>query len=217
MKVIRCCLLAALTLSAGVLAAAPLGTAFTYQGRLIDAGNPANGGYDLTFALFSINSGPGQIGFTITNQDVAVSNGLFTVSVDFGANALVGEARWLEIGVRPGASTGAFATLVPRQPLTPSPYALFAPTAGGVPNGAITSAMLANNAVTSAKLAAGAVTSVQLADSIALGNTNINGRLDIYRSSPNTPGISLIGGTQLISLFGNDGIEKTHIEGGPSG
>src|SRR5262245_35828021 len=140
--------------------AAPLGTAFTYQGRLVDGGNPANGAYDLTFALFNTNTGPGQIGVTVTNQDVAVTNGLFTVTLDFGAGRVVGNARWLEIGVRPGASHGVFTTLAPRQPLTPSPCALFAPTAGGVTNEAIITAMLANNAVTSAKLATGAVTSV---------------------------------------------------------
>jgi len=39
-------------LSAG-LAYAGGGTAFTYQGRLLDAGEPANGLFDFRFALFS--------------------------------------------------------------------------------------------------------------------------------------------------------------------
>src|SRR5215475_16002569 len=58
-------------------------TAFTYQGRLDDGGNPANGSYDLTFALCSAASGPTQLG-AVTNTAVAVSNGLFTVTLDFG-------------------------------------------------------------------------------------------------------------------------------------
>jgi hypothetical protein len=33
------------------LSAAPLGTAFTYQGRLADASNPANGVFDFKFAI----------------------------------------------------------------------------------------------------------------------------------------------------------------------
>lgn len=33
------------------LSAAPLGTAFTYQGQLTDRGNPANGNYDLQLTL----------------------------------------------------------------------------------------------------------------------------------------------------------------------
>src|SRR5437867_3690912 len=118
------------------------GTAFIYQGQLNDGANPASGSYDLTFALFSVSSGAGQVGSTQTNYAVAVSNGLFTVALDFGGTAFNGTPYWLEIAARP-AGAGAFTTLAPRQPLTPAPYALFAPTAGTVPNGAITAAKLA--------------------------------------------------------------------------
>ena len=52
------------------------GTAFTYQGRLNSSGTPANGSYDLTFALFSVSSGAGQVGNTVTNTATTVSNGL---------------------------------------------------------------------------------------------------------------------------------------------
>jgi hypothetical protein len=94
----------------------PLGTSFTYQGRLTDAGNPASGTYDLQFALFDAASGGAQVGTTLTRDDVVVSNGLFTVSLDFGT-VFAGNKRWLELGVRPGASTGAFTTLAGRQEL----------------------------------------------------------------------------------------------------
>jgi len=100
------------------------GTAFTYQGRLNSGASPANGSYDLTFALFSVNSGAGQVGNTITNPAVAVSNGLFTVLLDFG-NQFPGANRWLEIGVRTNGAA-AYTTLTPRQPITPAPYAIFA-------------------------------------------------------------------------------------------
>jgi hypothetical protein len=53
-----------------------------------------------------------------------VTAGLFTVTLDFGP-AFAGSKRFLEIGVRPGASTGAYAPLSPRQELTASPNALF--------------------------------------------------------------------------------------------
>ena len=68
------------------------GTAFTYQGRLLSGANPANGSYDLTFALFSVSSGEGQTGGTLTNPATAASNGLLTVALDFG-NPLPGAAR----------------------------------------------------------------------------------------------------------------------------
>jgi hypothetical protein len=102
-------------------------TAFTYQGRLNDGANPANGSYDLTFALYDAPGGPTQWGSTITNTAVLVSNGLFTVTLDFG-NQFPG-ANWLAIGVRANGG-GAFATLSPRQALTATPYAIYAPNAG---------------------------------------------------------------------------------------
>jgi hypothetical protein len=100
------------------------GTAFTYQGRLTDGANPANGSYDLTFALFSVSSGAGQVSVTLTKGTTAVSNGLFAVTLDFGTN-FPGADRWLEIGVRTNGG-GAFTTLTPRQHLTATPYAIMA-------------------------------------------------------------------------------------------
>jgi len=117
---------------------APISTAFTYQGRLIDGGAPANGTYDLTFALYDAPSGGVQIGSTLTRNGVNVTDGLFTVQLDFGS-VFDGTAFYLEIGVRPG-SGGAYVTLTPRQALTAAPYARYAaqaPWSGltGVPAG----------------------------------------------------------------------------------
>jgi hypothetical protein len=106
--------------SAAALAALP--TAFTYQGRLTDAGAPANGAYDLRFTLYA---GDARQGDAVVREDVAVAGGLFTVTLDFGADVFAGgAARHLAIGVRPGASTGEFTALEPRQPITATPYAV---------------------------------------------------------------------------------------------
>ena len=78
--------------------------------------------------MFSTSSGAGQVGSTITNPATVVSNGLFTVTLDFG-NQFPGAARWLEIAVRTNGD-GAFVTLIPRQQLTPAPYAIFAESVG---------------------------------------------------------------------------------------
>ncbi|HUT25170.1 MAG TPA: hypothetical protein VM492_12565, partial [Sumerlaeia bacterium] len=67
---------------------------------------------------------------TVTKTNVAVANGSFTVTLDFGAGAFNGDARWLEIGVRTAGSGGLYTTLAPRQRLTPTPYALYAKAAG---------------------------------------------------------------------------------------
>jgi len=104
------------------------GTQFTYQGRLNSGTNPANGSYDLTFAMFNGSSGAGQVGNTITNPATTVGSGMFTVALDFGANFPGGD-RWLEIGVRTNGND-AFTTLSPRQKLTPTPYAIHAADAG---------------------------------------------------------------------------------------
>jgi len=105
------------------------GTAFTYQGRLNDGANPANGNYDLRFAIYDAAGGGAQQGNPLTNSATGVSNGLFTVTLDFG-NQFPGAARWLEIAVRTNGAAGFF-TLNPRQPLTPTPYAITAENLNG--------------------------------------------------------------------------------------
>jgi hypothetical protein len=124
----------------GLEAQAALGTAFTYQGKLTDGGNPANGLYDFQFKLFDAAAGGNQVGGAVERGDVSLSDGVFTASLDFGSDAFTGQARWLEIGVRPGSDNGAYTTLSPRQPLTAAPYALYAAKApwsglSGIPAG----------------------------------------------------------------------------------
>ena len=100
------------------------GTAFTYQGRLDAGGAPANGSFDLRFAIYDAASGGSLLAGPLTNAAVAVSNGLFTVALDFGAGVFDGADRWLEIGVRTNGGLSSFTTLNPRQLITPAPYAL---------------------------------------------------------------------------------------------
>lgn len=122
-------------------------SSFTYQGRLNDGGTPASGNYDLEFRLFDVQSG-GTALATQQQLNVAVSSGVFTVVLDFGAN-FNGGSRWLEIGVRPaGGST--FTTLAPRQPITSTPYAirsLNATTADTATNATQLGGVAANNYV----------------------------------------------------------------------
>jgi N-acetylneuraminic acid mutarotase len=117
---------------AGVGYCEAVGTAFTYQGRLIDANVAADGEYDLQFGLYDSNSDGNQVGGNIDVNDVDLIDGYFTVELDFG-DVFDGEARWLEIGVRAGDSSGAFTLLSPRQELTATPYAQEAEN--GVPKG----------------------------------------------------------------------------------
>jgi lysophospholipase L1-like esterase len=112
--------------------AAPAVTAFVYQGCLKDqTGSPVSGGYDFQMTLTDAAILGNQIGPVVTNAAVGVSNGLFTLILDFGADSFDGSARWLEIGVRTNA-VGEFITLSLRQPVTPTPYALVSLSANGV-------------------------------------------------------------------------------------
>ncbi len=105
----------------------PVTTAFTYQGRLLDGGVAPTGTYDLQFRLFTAATTPPgvQVGLTLVFDNVAVTNGLLTVVLDFGA-LYDGSVRFLDIGVHPGAEPvgNPYTILTPRQALTGAPYAL---------------------------------------------------------------------------------------------
>jgi len=112
--------------------AVPVGTEFTYQGRLIDANVAADGEYDFKFRLFDGDTVGSQVGSNVNIDDVNVIDGYFTVELDFG-NVFTAEAKWLEIGVRAGDSNDAYNVLSPRQKVTATPYAQEA--YNGVPKG----------------------------------------------------------------------------------
>ncbi len=106
--------------------AAPTDTHFTYQGQLKKAGAPLAGSADLIFTLWDSAAAGSQVGSTLTVTNIQVLNGLVTVDLDFGPNSFNGEGRWLQIQVRNPTATGTYTTLSPRQPILPTPYALYA-------------------------------------------------------------------------------------------
>ena len=120
-------LLIALTMCAGLHPLAAQNTAFTYNGLLNDSGNPANGSYDLTFTLCNAATGGSACG-ALTNTATGVTNGLFVVTLDFGS-VFNGSNYWLEIAARTNGG-GSFIKLSPRQPILPTPYAIYAINAG---------------------------------------------------------------------------------------
>ena len=129
MKITQIRLTLMLLVLGGTLAsAAPMGTAFTYQGRLFDGTNAANGLYDLRFTLYDAPGSGNLVAGPGTNTAVTVANGLFTTTLDFGSGAFNGDARWLEIAARTNGGA-SFSTFLPRQTVTPTPYALDAANA----------------------------------------------------------------------------------------
>ena len=179
--------------------AVPVGTGFTYQGRLADSSNPAQGIYDFRFTIYDAASGGSAVAGPITNSPVTVSGGLFTTTLDFSSDIFTGDARWLEIGVRTNGGGADFTLLEPLQELTPTPYALYAPSAGtaatvsgpiaagqitgaiassNIAGGSILATHLASGSVTAAALAAGAVTSASLASNLTVAGTLSASRFD---------------------------------------
>ncbi len=112
--------------------AAEMGTAFTYQGRLIDAENAADGLYDFNFKLYDSPSDGVQLAPPTGINDVNVIDGYFTVELDFGSAAFDGDGVWIETSVRRAGLPypNLYTSLSPRQRITPAPYALYAKTAG---------------------------------------------------------------------------------------
>ena len=105
----------------------PLGNAITYQGQLKQNGSPVSGPFDLECKLFDALTA-GTLINTVPVNSVPVTDGLFTIDIDFGTGAFDGNDRFLEIGVRP-TGNGAFTALSPRQKLNAAPYAQFAKSA----------------------------------------------------------------------------------------
>ncbi|MBI5385435.1 MAG: hypothetical protein HZA90_12220 [Verrucomicrobia bacterium] len=214
MKIVLPLLLSGLVLLNVDLCAAPLGTAFTYQGRLADAGSPADGIFDLRFAVCDSASGGSPLAVT-TNSAVAVANGLFTATLDFGSGLFTGDARWLEIAVRTNGGT-AFVTVEPRQPLTPAPHALYAPNAGAATTAASAAAVIANgvanaglqsNAVTSDKVLDGSVAAADLSPALLAstfwrldGNAGTSGSTHFLGTSDSQPLHLRVNGERALRL-----------------
>ncbi len=100
-----------------------VGTAFTYQGSLSDGVSPATGLYDFLFYLCDAASGGSAFG-PVAFNDHQVTSGVFTAELEFGGNVwAMSKLMWIEVHVRPGASSGSF-TVLPRQKVTPTPFAL---------------------------------------------------------------------------------------------
>jgi hypothetical protein len=223
-----------LTLLTGVIPTQAQGNAFTYQGQLTDNGNAYTGNAEFQATLWSVPSGGTALATNSPTQViVGVTNGLFVLPLNFGAN-FPGAERWLQLEVR--TTIGAFTTLAPRQPLTATPYAITASNLSGtLPttqlSGAVASANLAgtysgaltlNNAANSfggsgagltalnaSQLTSGTVPDARLEANVARTN-------QVWLRTGNadtTPGVNFIGTTDTNALeFKVNGQRNLRIE-----
>jgi hypothetical protein len=178
--------------------------AFSYQGRLMDGGAPANGNYTFTINLYD-NPTVGSPVASCTNVGTGslinqpVQNGLFTFYLFCGGNnsgVFPGDERWIEVQVAPHG-TGITTTL-PRQPISPAPYA-FSLYPGAVVKGGVSSP----SAVTSVtQTMAGSAFAVY---GYSAGDAGIYGRgyYDGVRGFGNWSGVSGDGGLIGVEGTGN--------------
>jgi len=123
MKILKIAALTAGLMTACSVLAVNQGSEFNYQGELNAGGAPANGVFDLEFYLFDVATA-GTEEDMVTLNNVTVTDGVFSVEIDFGHPVFMGEQYWLEVAVRDGNSNGAYETLSPRQPINAVPYAM---------------------------------------------------------------------------------------------
>lgn len=194
-------------------------SAFTYQGRLTDNAMAANGSYDIRFALYPALTG-GTAAGTQTANPIVVTNGLFSSSLDFGAAALPGADRWLEIAVRPSGSAAAYTVLSPRQKLASAPYAFRAASAAtsAALTGNITASQISGGTLAVSLIADGSLPAAKMAGTVGLLNKSGNdlnytaGNVGIGTASPqhrlDVDGNLAVRGTLMVDSTNlNDGTD----------
>jgi hypothetical protein len=155
-------------------------TAFNYQGKLTDAGTP-QAAYQMQFKLFDTETGGSQVGNTVENPAVAVSDGVFSVMLDFGTNAFSGANRYLEISVRRNANE-SYTVLTPRQQIASSPYSI-----------RTLSAQQADMSLDSQKL--GGVAASEYVTNTTVGNSFIRNSTALQTANFTISGNGFIGGS----------------------
>jgi hypothetical protein len=177
-------MLAGLALIAVMPKVAAQRTAFSYQGSLSEGGAPANGSYNFVFSLYNDSTAGSQVGATQTNSAVPVTNGLFATTVDFGDAPWNGQSLWLQILVSTNGAA-AFSSLMPRQPVTPSPYAIqslnatTANSANSVAGENITGT-IPNSALPSSPVFSGTIGANSISGPVMFHSTNNSGAAAVY-------------------------------------
>ncbi|HEY5910236.1 MAG TPA: hypothetical protein VJA21_06485, partial [Verrucomicrobiae bacterium] len=228
-------LFASLALGSVTVTAASMGTVFNYQGLLTQAGAPYTGIAEMQATLWDASTGGAQVAANSPPQvTVAVTNGLFVLPLDFGASPFVaGTERWLKLEVR--TTIGPFTELLPRQNLTPTPYALYgqyasyassagsattasaATVAYGTTANAVNNSSLLANSVTTDKILNGTITDADISASGISGDKIVGGDLQALRLKVgqghglNGSGATIAGGS--TSLIGT-GADYSAIGGG---
>lgn len=201
------------------------GTAFSYQGQLLSNNVPVNGAYQMSFTLFDAPTNGTDVAGTIFLYDVPVSNGLFTVTLDFGAGVFTGTNYWLLVAAATNRAP-TFTSLNPRQQVTPTPYSVFAESAGsvmgvlgsGALSGTYSGAVNFTNPGSSFTGNGSGLTSVNATTLDGYGACALPCYWNLVGNSGTTPGMNFVGTTdnQALELHA-DSLRALRLEPDTSG
>lgn len=165
--------------------------------------------YDFQFRTFDAPTAGIALGSTVSLTGIGVTNGLFTVTLDFGANVFTGPARYLDLAAKTNGSVAAFVPKTPRQLLTPAPYAIRAASAETVANGAIGTPLLTAGAVAQSNLSiAGTAAAGKVLGTSGSGLT----RVDAPSVNPLDESIAFHNAFHGLMLAGRDGSGRHHVD-----
>ncbi|MDQ4121795.1 MAG: tail fiber domain-containing protein [Acidobacteriota bacterium] len=184
-------------------------TDFTYQGKLIENGSAPTGNYDFEFRLFSLSTGGTPLD-TQTNNNVLVTNGAFSVRLNFrGDMHFTGGDRFLEILVKPtGGAT--YTTLTPRQLITSAPYS-FRSNKAGVADSALNSTQLGGIAAGQYVITSDSRLSDARPPTPGSGNYIQNSTIQQPTANFNITGNGTVGGTLSAGAVSGNGAGLTNL------
>lgn len=199
-------LLALLLFSTAALAE----TNLNFQGQLSQAGQPANGQYDMIFIVYDALTGGNQQATPITQTNVEVTAGIFNVLLDFGDAAFNNDPRWLEIFVRE-VGGGNYTELTPRQRIGAVPFAIEALYLGpnavdtvALQNGAVTRAKIGNDAIGTTQIENNTITSSDIRDATITavdisGGVLLTDKTDLYEVRSTSGTVSTLPRLRTVS------------------